>query len=77
MAKTLDLLRNLGQPGVRRVLAGLSLAELHALWGAIAREADIPPADPRERLRWHVRTEQRDRFLAWFSRLPVRASTTS
>jgi hypothetical protein len=68
VAKTLEVLRDLDRATRARVLGRLSPAELTALYAAIVEHF---PADPRERLLWHLSRERQNRFIAGFSKLPV------
>jgi len=68
---TAELLRSCTPEALDRILASLTTPGLHALWDRLIEEADIPPAKPRERLRWHVQRERRQRFKDYTATLSV------
>jgi hypothetical protein len=64
-----DMVRSLDETALRRFISGLSKTEYDRFWAALCAEGDIPPADPRQTLAWHVRKERWDRYTAWFNKL--------
>ena len=64
-----DMVRSLDQAALRRFVAGLTKPEYDRFWRALCAEGDIPPADPRQALAWHVRKEQWQRYDRWFEGL--------
>ena len=64
-----DMIASLDQAALRRLIRSLTKEEFDRLWAALVAEGDIPPADPREQLRWHLQREQMAVFDKWFSDL--------
>lgn len=64
----LSALHGLSEAAFDSVLRRLTLAEMSALYDALAT---MQPADPRARLLWHAQKERKAKFMAQFNRLSV------
>src|SRR5215470_18129444 len=65
----LSALHGLSEAAFDSVLRRLTLAEMSALYDALAT---MQPADPRARLLWLARKERSAWFMARFKELPIR-----
>jgi hypothetical protein len=67
-----DMVAALSPEALRRFIGGLTQAEYEAFWRQLVEEADrVPPADPKEALRWYAHKEQSAIFDRWFATLEL------
>jgi hypothetical protein len=67
-----DMINSLSPAALRRFIASLTKSQYEEFWRQLIEEADrVPPADPREALRWHAHKELSARFSEWFAGLDL------